>query len=354
MSFIKNGSEYISELIAEGVKNGTRTATVTGNYEIASAVRIPSDFTLNLSDCHLRMADDVMDNMFINEHHETDIGKTLEGRDRNIKIIGNGNAILDGGKYNGLSESVSLKNGMPHVSKNNLILFTNVDGITVCNLACHNHRWWAMNFIYCANGHIFDIDFKSNDTAIDPDGNEYHGLIRNRYEDVLVKNADGVDLRKGSHDFLIENLTGFNEDDTVALTNLNGYMERKYTIEGLSSDICNVTIRNIHVSSYCSIIRLLNQGELKLHDVSIENIYDTSETSPYLDHGRYAIRVGDADFMYGSRHSTEEETYNISIKNVRGRGIAVLHLAGAIGSLTIEDVESMREETPLMHDYRTK
>ena len=353
MSFIKNGSEYISGLIAQGVKNGTRTATVSGNYEIASAVRIPSDFTLKLADCHLRMADGVMDNMFVNEHHETDIGKTFAGRDHNISILGNGNAILDGGKYNGLSESNSRKNGMPHISKNNLILFTNVDGINIGNIACHNHRWWAINFIYCANGHVFDIDFKSNDTAIDPDGNEYHGLIRSRYEDVLVKNADGVDLRQGCNNFVIENLTGFNEDDTVALTNLDGFMEKQYKMEELPSDIAYVTIRNLRVSSYCSMVRLLNQGELKLHDVSIENIYDTSETSPYLDHGRYAIRVGDADHMYGSRHSTADETYNISIKGVRGRGLAVLHLAGEIGNLKIEDVESLREQTPLMHDYRT-
>ena len=354
MSFIKNGSEYITSLISEGVKNGSRSATVSGNYEISTAIRLPSDFTLYLNDCHLRMADDVKDNMFINEHHETEIGKTLAGRDRNIRIIGNGNAIIDGGKYNGLCEGVSLKNGNPHISKNNLILFTNVDGITICHIACHNQRWWAMNFIYCANGHIHDIDFKACDIGIDPDGNEYHGLFRGRYEDVLVKNADGIDLRKGSHDFLIENLTGFNEDDTVALTNLNGYMERRYTIEGLSSDICNVTIRNLNVSSYCSMIRLLNQGELKLHDVTIENVFDTSETCPHLDHGRYGLRIGDADIMYGSRHSTAEETYNITVRNLKGRGIAVLHLAGEIGNLVLEDVASLREETPLLHDHRTK
>lgn len=352
MGFIKNGSEYISGLIAEGIANGSRTATVTGNYEIDTAIRIPSSFTLLLEDCHLRMADGVFDNMFVNESHGTQKGTTPLGRDRGITIRGNGNAILDGGKYNGLSESTSKKCGMPHVSKNNLIIFTNTEDISISHIACHNSRWWAMNFIYCANGHIHDIDFKACDIGIDKNGNEYHGLIRARYEEVLVKNVDGIDLRQGCHDFLIENITGFNEDDTVALTNLNGDMERLYRVEGDSSDICNVTIRNIHASSYCSIVRLLNQGEFKLHDIHIEDIYDTSLTCPHLDHGRYAIRVGDADVMYGQRHSTEKETYNISIKGVRGRGMAVLHLAGAIGNLTIDDIASMREETSLIHDYR--
>ena len=353
MEFKKNGSEYISSLIAEGVANGSRRATVTGNYEIVSAIRIPSDFTLMLEDCHLIMADDTYDNMFINEHHDTEIGTTLAGRDKNIAIIGNGNVILDGGKYNGVSETNWKQLGLPHLSKNNLILFTNVDGVEIGNLACHNQRWWAIDFIYCANGHVHDVSFKSNDMAIDPEGNVYYGLFRDRYEDVVVKNADGIDLRQGCHNFLIENISGFTQDDTVALTNLNGINERKYHAEGLSSDICNVTIRHIHSSAYCTNVRLLNQGELKLHDITIEDVYDTSADCPHLDHGRYAIRVGDADHMYGQRHSTADETYNISLKKIRGRGQAVLHLAGQIGNLTIEDVEAMGD-TPLMQDYRTK
>ena len=351
--FTKNGSEYITSLIADAIADGKREVTVTGNHEIARAVRLPSNFTLILENCHLRMADGVYSNMFVNAHHGTDIGKTVDGTDRNISIIGKGVAILDGGTYNGLSEKTSRTNGLPHISKNNLLLFTNVDGFTVKNIACHNQRWWALNFIYCCNGHLADIDFRSSDLAIDENGNEYHGLFRDRYRDVVVKNSDGIDLRQGCHDVLIENLTGFTEDDTVALTNLNGTMEQEYRVEGLPSDICNVTIRNIRASAYCSIVRLLNQGVLKLHDVSIENVQDTSLECPHLDRGRYCVRVGDGKHLYGERHSTAEETYNISIKNICGRGQAVLHLAGAIGNLTIENAVAM-EDVPLIEDFRTE
>ena len=90
MEFLKNGSEYISGLIADAVKNGHRTVTVTGNYEIDSSVRLPSDFELVLEDCHLRMADGVYDNMFVNEHHGTSVGRTVAGTDRNIRITGKG------------------------------------------------------------------------------------------------------------------------------------------------------------------------------------------------------------------------------------------------------------------------
>ena len=76
-----------------------------------------------------------------------------------------------------------------------------------------------------ANGYIGDLDFCANDTGIDGNGCEYHGLKRDKYAEVLVKNADGVDLRQGCHDIVIENLTGFTEDDSVALTALNGRLE---------------------------------------------------------------------------------------------------------------------------------
>lgn len=351
--FAKNGSEYITSLIAEAVENGTRIATVTGKYEIEWAIRLPSDFTLILENCHLCMADGVYSNMFVNEHHDTELGKTLAGTDRNISILGKGEAILDGGKYNGLSEKNSMKYGLPHISKNNLLLFTNVDGFTVRDFACHNQRWWALNFIYCRNGYLGNLYFQSSDLAIDENGNEYHGLKRDQYHDVVVKNSDGIDLRQGCNRVTIENITGFTEDDTVALTNLNGWQEKRYCVEGLPSDISHVTIKNVKASAYCSIIRLLNQGELKLHDVSIENVYDTSAECPFLDRGRYCVRVGDANHLYGERHSTVDETYNISIKNIYGRGQSVMHLAGAIGNLTIENANAM-DGVPLVEDFRTQ
>lgn len=352
MEFLKNGSEYISGLIADAVKNGHRTVTVTGNYEIDSSVRLPSDFELVLEDCHLRMADGVYDNMFVNEHHGTSVGRTVAGTDRNIRITGKGVAILDGGNYNGLSEKNHLTNGLPPIWKNNLVLFTNVDGFAVGNIACHDQRWWAINLIYCRNGRLFDIDFKACDISIDRDGNEYHGLIRERYAEVLVKNADGIDLRQGCNNITIEHITGFTEDDTVALTNLNGRLEREYAVAGLSSDICNVTIRDIKTSAYCSIVRLLNQGEERLHDIVIEDVYDTSAESPYMDSGNFALRVGDGGHLYGSRHSTANETYNITVRRIYGRGKAVLHLAGEIGNLVIENAIAANG-TPLVDDHRT-
>ena len=73
-----------------------------------------------------------------------------------------------------------------------------------------------------------------------------------------------------------------------------------------------------------------------------------------MDRGLYTVRVGDADRMYGTRFSTAEETYNISIKNVYSRAEgAALHLAGDIGNLSIENI-TCEPETAMLQDHRSK
>ena len=339
IEFLKGGSTYIFSKIEEAIKDESRTVTISGNWEIDEAIRLPSNFTLILENAHLRMADGVYSNMFVNEHHGTDIGNTTDGTDRNINIIGRGRAILDGGKYNGLSEKNHSKDGLPSILKNNLLLFTNVDGFKVSDISCRNQRWWALNFIYCSNGYLGNIDFCACDIAIDENGNEYHGLKREKYQDVLVKNADGIDLRQGCHDILIENITGFTEDDSIALTALNGKLEQDFAVKDLPSDLCNVEIRNIRTAAYCTNVRLLNQGDIKLHDIMIDGVYDTSYDSPHMDKGIYAVRIGDTH-LYGTRHATEDETYNITVRNVRSRALYAMHLGGAMKNLVIENVET--------------
>ena len=349
--FLPGGSAYIQGLIDEAVQNGCREATVTGSWIVHKAVRIPGDFTLILDGCHLRQEDGCYDNIFVNEHHGTDLGRTTEGTDRNITIVGKNGAVLDGGTFNGLNEKTQFKEGRPGVWKNNMILFTNVDNFHIHGFECREHRWWALNFIFCSNGHIHDLHFKGCDIGIDANGNVYHGLIRGQYDDILIKNADGVDLRQGCHDIIIENLTGFVEDDSVACTALNGTLEKTYSVEGLPTDLCNITIRNIRTASYFTNVRLLNQGGLKLHDILIDGVYDQSADCPHLNVGYHGVRIGDVR-MYGDRHATEEETYNITVKNVRSRAhYGALGLAGAIGNLVLENIEAF-DGAPYCNDLR--
>lgn len=348
--FQKNGGALIQQMIDQAVADGTRKATVSGNYEIEQTIRIPSDFLLILEHCHLVMADNTFCNMFTNEHCHTALGRTPEGTDRNITLMGIGRVILDGGNYNGLSERTSLKNGNPHISVNNLLLFANVDGFTVQNLHCRNQRWWALNFLYCCNGRIRDIDIRSDHSLIDENGTRTFNMLRQSdYPQVYIKNSDGIDLRCGCHDIIIENITGFTEDDTIALTALWGPMEREmYVLNGACPDIRNITIRNVTACAYCAIIRLLNQGEVKLYNILIDGVTDTSKESPYLERTNVGVRVGDGRHMYGSRPSTADETFNITIRNVYSRAYTVLHLDGGIANLTLDNIRGFDGYTTLI------
>ena len=219
--FQKNGSKILQDLIDTAVVNGSRKAVIQGKWEIDKAIRIPSDFELILDGCHLIMADNVYENMFVNYNFLTEFGLTKEGCDKNIKVTGINNPILDGGNYNGLSERNHNKDGLPNVRKNIILYFNNVEGFEVDGVHFHNQRYWATCFQYCRYGKITNLHFKAN-LSSEFEGVKFNYLRLDRYDSMLVRQADGVDIRMGSHDIMIENIHGITGDDSVALTNLPG------------------------------------------------------------------------------------------------------------------------------------
>ena len=319
--FRPEGGAYINALICKAVEEESYTCTVSGAWEIEQTVKIPSGFTLILDNCHLRMKDGTMCNMFVNEH----LGCTSPlMKDYDICIEGRGRVILDGGEPNGLNERTMRANpnafpGVSHVAVNSLILFAHVDGIRIHGIHLRNQRYWAMTFAYCCHSVLKDLDFRSNDTMINENGDRVHGLIQGKYEEVLVKNSDGIDLRCGCHDFIIENITGFTEDDSVALTGLWGYVESTYYAEGVCKDICNVIIRNVNTASYCANVRLLNADGIKLHDILVDGVFDASRDSRFMDDGLVHVRIGDTH-NYGTTSAQPGDIYNITVRNVHSTG----------------------------------
>ena len=333
----------IQSLIDSTVASGGHSCTITGEHTIYKTIRIPSDFTLVLDDCHLTMADNTRCMMFCNASLGTPASHTLAGADRRIAIEGRGRAILDGGNYNGFSGRDSLKNGNPHITANNTILFANVEDFRISGLHIRNHRYWAIDLVHCRRGVVRDIDFRADCTWVDENGAIHEGLAfldevdHWTDEAIRVRNTDGIDLRAGCHDILIENITGFCVDDTVALTALNGTTEKLYYVEGDATDIFNVSIRNINTATYCSNIRLLNQGGTKLYNVLVDGVFDASSKSPYMGRGWSAVLVGDGH-LFGSRHATPDETANITIRNVYSRARCVVCLTGGMTNVTLDNI----------------
>lgn len=153
----------------------------------------------------------------------------------------------------------------------------------------------------------------------------------------LVKNADGIDLRAGCHDIIIESITGFCQDDTIALTGMFGYLQELHAVEGKSTDMYNLIIRNINACSANAIVRLLNQSGVKLYNVLVDGVYDASKESSHMDRGGHGVRIGDKH-LYGTRHATQDECYNITVRNVASRAKTVLQLAGEMRDVYLENI----------------
>ena len=257
--------------------------------------------------------------------------------------------ILDGGEYNGLGERNAGRDGRPPIWVNNLLLFANVEDFAISNLQVRNQRWWALNFIGCSHGRISNIDVLADCTWVDDMGVLRSGYFSHDpvtgeatgfdYEKIRIKNADGIDLRSGCHDILIENITGFSEDDTVALTGLKGKLEETFCVPGEDQDIYNVIIRNVMAAAYCANVRLLNQSGIRLYNILVDGVFDASKGSDFMDRGGSGVRLGD-NHMYGTRHATPDETFNIIIRNVSSRAAAALRLAGAMSYCCFENIHT--------------
>ena len=307
-----------------------RRLVVTGAHTIHETVWLPSGFTLELVGAHLTQAPGTFCNIFRADNAE------------DVVIIGRPGAdgkpsTLDGGEYNGLHEKNARCEGRPPIWVNNMILFTNVRRFRVEGLHMTNQRWWASNFIGCSEGTIRHLSFLADHTSVTEDGTVLNVLRAGKYHEIRVKNADGVDLRAGCHDIVIEDITGFTEDDTVALTCLPGKLEKEFLPPDAEYEIRDITVRNVHSSSCCSIVRLLAQGGAQMHRILVEDVSDTSNAETYYTgHAHTVVNLGDSQ-AYSKPQATPDTVTDITIRKV-GAHVEPLLVRGAVSRLTAESI----------------
>ncbi len=316
---VLNDSPVIQALI-DGAKTGGGTEVTipqinprdgSNVWVIGEAIKLPSDMTVYIDNCTLRLADGVYSNIFCNETAYNDT-LTAAQEQHNIKIIGIGNATLDGGNPNGLTESTAEKNGLPHIIYNTLVFMRNVDGLEIRDLKTKDSRWWTFTNIFCRNGLITNIDFS----------------CRNN-----VPNQDGVDLRIGCNNFTISNLTGDTGDDSVALTALLHKFDTKWMVQGKDTDIHDVEIKNINtrVMGGHHIVRLLMQDGNKVYNIDIDGVYDAT-----IDKGgptvAAAVKLGDTGYAT-IKQAVAGDMYGVSIKHVTTRA----SMAIRVGTYAVTD-----------------
>ena len=299
---------------------------------IDETIALPSDIEVLIDDAHLMLAEGKYLNMFTTGSPEKN---TAEDETKNVTLRGRGKAVLDGGIYNGLSEKNCCTDGRPHIHYNTTLLFFNTSNLLVENLSVINQRWWGITNVFVHHATYRNIHFCADFSRIDENGVHYPDQYPTTYKEVYIKNADGIDLRVGCHDFVIENVSGFTEDDSIALTALGGW-ERKYGyfIADGDADIHDVVIKNIFTESYCANVRLLNDNGFKLYNVSIDGV--RSLRTPRTAHNNSAVRVG--DMVYAETHSALGDTHHITVRNVVSESeIGVTFCKGLVDS-SIENV----------------
>lgn len=310
-------------------------------WVIDETVELPSDIEILVDDAHLVLASGKYLNMFTAIARHDECGSTLADTLHNITITGKGRATLDGGEYNGLHEKNYRELGLD-IYYNTTLLFFNVDGLKVENLSIINQRWWGVTNIYVRNASYRNIRFMADFSRKDENGVHHPDEYPKHYNEVYVKNADGIDLRIGCSNFFIENITGFTEDDSVALTALGkGEVARGYVVPELESAIHDVKIKNVVTDSYCANVRLLNGNGHKLYNIELDGIASLLSDKRTDDHSfrlrnNSTVRIGDMN--YTSDHPNPDDTKNITIRNVSSEASCAITLCNGISDLTIENV----------------
>ncbi len=323
--YTPNCPECMGKTDSESIQNAVNMAKKTGvdkvviprvnertnscQWIIDVAILLPSDIQIVLDNCHLVQATGCFDNVFRNENYYNDeICRTLAGEQRNIHITGIGNALIDGGVHNGITEENHKRTdpNLPHVYVNNMILFHNVDSFSITGLHIKDQRWWAMHMQYCTNGLFENISFDTN--------NEY-------------PNRDGIDLRVGCHHIIIKDIFGYCGDDVIALSAFGGNRNLR-SVEGKSPDIHHVHIRDvIACSTQYATVGIRNNDGIKIYDVTVDSITDISDgikANPLNQ-----IRIGQKGF---GKHNELGELSRIYINNLH-----VNHGAGVMINLTLSD-----------------
>lgn len=335
----KNGSrsaEAIISAIAEAKRTGVNRVKIEGGeWIVTKTVYLPSDIEIIIENAHLQLGDGTFINMFATEN----VKDKSVGAQKNITIKGVGKAVLDGGKYNGLSESNYSESQNPkfdyHISVNTMMFFTNTENLSVTGIKITNQRWWGITNVFVRDSEFKDIEFKANLSRADENGNVYDEIPKT-YEETYVKNADGIDLRIGCKNIKIENISGFTEDDTVALTALYGF-ERSFAPQGASPDISGITIKNIASDCYyTSNVRLLCGYGIQIHDVEIDGVTDTREHDEYI--ATATVRIGDN--AYAKESAKPSDIYNISVKNVKSKALSGVAVCKGLKDSVIENVRT--------------
>lgn len=325
-------------------RDRTRTDGLSDMWLLDSAILLRSNLRLELDNCRIKLSDRCRDNFMRNVY-------VPDGITTNLHVRGIGNVVLEGADHpratgdsgktlgNGWRGSTyGTDAGIPGQSqlggeRNFGIYLTYVEDFSLEGFTIKDSHCWAICLRQCANGTLRKLGFESRGfKTID-------GAWRQ------IANQDGIDLRQGCHDILIENITGFTGDDLIALTSV----ALPGTVTGDRDDVHHVTLRNITSSTRGHLVLLLNNNGIKMHDILIEGLTDTNPGGPKK--GDFAFPPAKAAVQIGAPQyggiAPVGDTSNVTIRNVTSRGRHGILVAGSLSESTISTVVTHGTNEPV-------
>ncbi len=290
--------------------------TGTEGWTLDRAIVLPDSAMVLLDGCQITLAEGVMDNFFRSANAFSGELREL----RAIRLLGRGGAVLAGGASNGLCEATSLKEGRPHVRRNCPVLLTNVRDFAVEGFEIRDQQYWGVCLEYCSHGRLAALRFMAHHDR---------------------NNQDGIDLRDGCHDIVIEDISGQTGDDMIALSAIDA--SPVAAVQMGSPDIHDIEIHNIvGAAQNHPLVALRNHNGSRLYGIRVSSLRDTPFAEPARgdDQPRYAlVRIGNNRY-FRHRPSCMGETFDIVLRDLD----ASHSLRGVVLAATVRDlrIEGLR------------
>jgi len=355
-NFAGSDVERINRAIAAALATGRRAVIPRLNrrkdgdrqvWLLDSAILLRSGLLLELENCHLKLSDSCRDNFMRSAN--CGLGVTDIQPMTDIHIRGRGRTLLEGadhpratgdsaktlGKRTYGTDAGVAGRSQTGDWRNVGILLAFVERFSIEGLRIKNSHCWAVSLERCGTGRVRDLHFDSSGSR----------TIDGKRRTVL--NQDGLNLRQGCHDITIENITGHTGDDLVAFTAIAQASKQAGTTRSTMvsaannrgrgrDDIRNVSLRNVRGYSKGGhhILRLLNTSGLKIHDVLIDGLIDTSGTGTRC---HAAVKIGDNNPAWGGV-TPLGDTHRLLINHVVSRSRNTILIAGSLSESIITNV----------------
>jgi len=326
-------SDRIEAAIASAISSGENEVIIPRNnlrtgeeiWMIDRAILIPSNLRLVLDECLVRLSPGTQDNIIRNTG-TMDVPMTAN---TNIMIVGQGNAVLSGGTEVHFDPPGD-KSGWRTIG----VLLYNTQNFALENFTMEETQAWAISMENgCAYGSVSNITFSNTTPYI---------------------NQDGVDVRKGCHHIVIQDIFGTTGDDSVALTGLRSSLDGSVTSRmqvgdaypAASDDIHDITVRNVRTYMVAGnhTVRLLNHDGIKLYNIAISDVFDMSV--PGQTRAAAGLKIGDVNYSTLSLNQLGE-TYNVFATNIYSRATSVVLIQGTLQDAVLCDLKPFDGAVPL-------